>query len=115
MVEQLARHYPRSWIAARLARASLGASAGEPLFAALKRQGLLTAADAALLSAAERAGNLPWALRSVADNTERRLAYRLNGWLQVLFPLTILIVGSAVGFIVVAFFLPVINLTKGLS
>jgi len=59
-------------------------------------------------------GNLPWAMREMADSNRRRFAYRLNAILQVLFPLTLGIIGLVVCLYVTACFLPLITLIEGL-
>ena len=76
----------------------------------LYRHGLIRKSDLAVLQSAERAGNLSWALRELADSNRRRLAYRLNAALQLLFPPAVLCFGAAVLFIVVAMFLPLIDI-----
>jgi type II secretory pathway component PulF len=81
----------------------------------MRRQRLLSPNDAALLSAAERVGNLPWALGQMADSFERRANYRLQVVTQVVMPLLILPAGIVVGIIVVAYFMPLTTLVRSLS
>lgn len=81
----------------------------------LRSSGLIRAGEAAILQAAERAGNLPWALREVASRAEERLVYRLELVLQIVSPLVVVLLGGVVGFIVIALFLPLVKLIADLS
>ena len=68
-----------------------------------------------LLQAAQRVGNLPWAMTEMADSVRRRLAYRVQAAAQMLFPLVVILLGLMVMFIVVALFLPLITLIQRLA
>ena len=68
-----------------------------------------------MLQAAQRVGNLPWALTEMADSVRRRLAYRVQAAVQLLFPPIVILMGLAVTFIVVALFLPLIALIQRLA
>jgi type IV pilus assembly protein PilC len=81
----------------------------------LCNQGLIKPADQAVLKAAQRVGNLPWAMREMADSNRRRLAYRLSALVQLAYPPVIICIGLIVMFIVVALFLPLITLVMRLS
>ena len=74
----LARTYPMRWIRRRLEEVARDINAGDDWCESLARHGLIRPAEAALLEAAKRVGNLPWALRQAAENSERRLAYRFQ-------------------------------------
>jgi protein transport protein HofC len=111
----LAREYPRPSIRYRLTRAWKAVERGDDWREALRSNGLINQADAAVLDAAQRVGNLPWALRSLADGIERRLGYRLMALIQGLFPLVIIALGVLVGLIVVGYFMPLITLINALS
>ncbi|MGW8256393.1 MAG: type II secretion system F family protein, partial [Thermoguttaceae bacterium] len=80
----------------------------------LRRRRLIQSVDQAVLQAAERVGNLPWALRETADSNRRRMAYRLNAIMQLAFPPIILCLGAAVMVVILAFFYPLIYLIYGL-
>lgn len=111
----LAEHYPVSSVRHLLRRALNELTQGRPWQQAFLSQGLLRRADAVLLNSAERVGNLPWALREVADSLERCVANRMLAWLEVLVPAMILVAGAVVMFIVVGLFLPLIRLIEGLA
>ena len=71
--------------------------------------------DAAVLASAQRVGNLDWALRELAESSDRRLGYRLQFWLQLIFPLIVLAVGALVFLLAVAYFLPLVTLITKLA
>jgi type II secretory pathway component PulF len=76
---------------------------------------LISTADAAVLGAAERVGNLEWALEEMADSAMRRMIYRVQALLQILFPILLLVLGFVVMFFVTSLFLPLIALIQGLA
>ena len=111
----LAEWYPARWVRKRLGQTCLDASQGVHWTAALLENGLVSESDVGVLASAERAGNLAWALRELAETGERRWAYRLQVWSQVLFVATMLVLGLAVFLMAVAFFLPMITIIERLS
>ncbi|MCC6125247.1 MAG: type II secretion system F family protein [Pirellulales bacterium] len=111
----LVRCYPTGAIRVKLNRVLADVQAGAPWHESLRARGLISPADAAVLQAAERAGNLPWAMREMADGNRRRLAYRLDVLVQTLFPPVVLCFGAMVLFVVVALFMPLITLIQRMS
>ncbi len=99
----------------RLEAARQRVSRGEPLAEGLLDAGLLTNAMVPLVHAAQRAGNLPWALAELADTIYQRTVRAIQRVMQVLFPLTVICLGLVVGFFVIALFLPLIKLITELS
>jgi type II secretory pathway component PulF len=81
----------------------------------LEQTGLIGQADAAVLAAAQRTGNLDWALEEMADSALRREVYRLQVLLQILFPMVLLAIGMFEFMFVVGLFLPLISLIQGLT
>ena len=67
-----------------------------------------------MLGSAQRVGNLAWALREMAESNERRLGYRLQFWLQLLFPMLLICLGAVVFVLVVAYFCPLVSLIEAL-
>jgi type II secretory pathway component PulF len=51
---------------------------GSEWHTALRQAGLITVYEQAVLAAAQRVGNLPWALEAMAETARRRLATRLR-------------------------------------
>jgi len=115
IVATLARAYPKYSIRRRLQTVLVEVANGGDLSGSLRAARLISRADAAMLDAAQRVGNLAWALRELADGKRRRLAYRVQAWLQVLFPASILCLGVFVLFFWVGFFLPLIALIQKLT
>jgi type II secretory pathway component PulF len=111
----LAGVHPAAWVREKLARAAEGIWAGAHWCDSLHHAGLLRRDDVQVLRSAERAGNLAWALRAVADCNERRLAYRLRIALETASPLVLLALGAVVFVIVVALFLPLVKILEALT
>ena len=114
MIWFLANQYPKWSIRSRLTRAGVAIHNGEHWCDAMRHARLLLASDVAVLKAAERSGNLQWALEEMADSNMRRLAYRLRLGLNVVFPLVLLVFGVLIMFFVVGLFMPLVALIEGL-
>lgn len=111
----VADSYPLSIVAGRLRRAAERVEAGQNWCESLQRTGLIGPAEAPLLAAAERAGNLDWALEEMADSALRRQTYRLQAVISVLFPMLLVVVALVVFVFVVGMFMPLISLIQGLT
>jgi type II secretory pathway component PulF len=114
-VFMLSRQYPRPSVGKRLAQASAHIDNGVHWCDALRMVSLFNQADVAVLKAAERVGNLAWALDEMADSALRRFAYRLRAAMAIAFPLVILAFGLIVFVIVTGLFLPLIEMIQALS
>jgi type II secretory pathway component PulF len=114
-MERLAQVYPSRMMRRRLAPAASAVAAGRDWRDALHDARFISQAEQSLLQTAERAGNLPWALRSVARRLEKRAVYRLAAAVQVLYPVLIVLLGSLVAFVMVSLFVPLVKLIEGLS
>lgn len=88
---------------------------GEPLAESLSQGGLLRPAMVPLVQAAERVHNLPWALSELGEMQRSRLARLLDRISAVIFPISVILMGSLVGYVVLAWFLPLIQLIVRLS
>jgi type II secretory pathway component PulF len=115
VLHRVAYVYPSAPIRSRLAPAAAAVNAGADWRDALREARVVTRSEQALLKAAERAGNLPWALREIAKRREKRAVYRVATALQVVYPIVILMLGAFVGFYVVSLFVPLVNLIEGLA
>lgn len=115
MMWLLTKVYPKTSVRKRVHAAGIGLNNGEHWARALHQSKLLRASDVAVLMAAERAGNLEWALEEMADSSIRGLAYRLRLGVNVLFPIVLFAFGLFIGFVVIALFMPLIALIQGLS
>ena len=113
-IATLGRTYPRRLIRRRLNRVLADVEAGVDWCDSMARRGLIGQADRAVLQAAARVGNLPWAMTEMADSNRRRLAYRCHVWLQIAFALVILTMGIGVLFFCVSYFWPLVKLIESL-
>jgi type II secretory pathway component PulF len=111
----LARIYPRRGMRSRLVCAGQWMDNGLDWCDSLRRGKVIGAADWAVIKAAQRAGNVEWALDEMADSSSRRLVYRLRLFLSIAFPVVLFLVGLLVAFFVVGFFLPLVSLIQGLA
>lgn len=114
-LEVMASEYPSGWVRRRLRKVVRQVREGADWVASLRGQGLINQADAAVLSSAQRVGNLAWALRETSSSAERRLSYRLQFWLQILFPVVVMAMGTLVFFYAVAYFMPLVRLIEALA
>lgn len=115
MVRLLAVNFPQANVRKRLERASKGIDRGQDWCDALRAARILRTGESGLFKAAERAGNLAWALDEMAHSGIRRSARRIQGWTNVLFPMLICGFGAAVMFICLGTLLPLVALVTGLS
>lgn len=114
-VEALAQSHPSRPQRRRLMGLRGEIAAGKPWTEGLVDQGLLTARQAGVLTAAQAVGNLPWALRTLADTLERHRTYRRAWFEQTVVPLVVVAIGVLVGLYVVACFWPLVKLIESLA
>jgi type II secretory pathway component PulF len=114
-IDLLAERYPRNWVRRRLALVSHDIRGGQAWCESLHERGLITRAEAAVLQAAGRAGNLSWALQEMAAGSRRRLGYRVQAWMQVAFPLAVALIGLLVLLIVVGMYSPLPQLLQTIA
>ncbi len=110
----LAHWYPAGNIRRRLALAHADIQQGRAWCESLAKRRLISPADAGLLLAAERVGNLAWASGELADSNRRRYASRATAIVQTAFVVLLLGYGMLVAFFFIANFLPLIKLISSL-
>jgi type II secretory pathway component PulF len=88
---------------------------GEPLAESLARKRLVPAAAVPLMHAAQRAGNLPWALDEMADTLSERTIRLMRRLSMVGGPLLLVAVGGLIGYLVVGMFIPIVDLITRLT
>lgn len=98
-------HSPRR--GARLDEAARAVRGGTPLADALEEQDALTATGYNLVRVGERSGELPAMLRSLAKLCENAGRTRMKQFLALLEPLAILMIGSAIGVIMIGIILAI--------
>ena len=88
---------------------------GEGLAPPLKRSGVFPPMVAQMAAVGERSGELESMLLRVADAYEHQAELRIAALLSLLEPLMILVMGVAVGFIVLAILLPIFQASQGMG
>jgi type II secretory pathway component PulF len=115
VLHAISRFHPKRSIRNRMRWVVRDTNNGRPWQESLQRQRLLGATDAALLAAAQRSGNLSWALGEMAESFERRATHRLQALAQIVLPVMLLPVGICVLLLAVAYFSPLTLLIENLS
>ena len=96
-LELMGSKYPQRHIRRRLLNSARRISRGASWHDALQSERLIHKSDANVLRAAERVGNLPWAMEETAEGIVRRLRYRIMLWMRVLIPIVIIAMALVVG------------------
>jgi type II secretory pathway component PulF len=115
LVGEMSHRHLRSDMRGRLMRIAEALQRGAPLWDALRDEGFVRPVEAEALAAAQRAGNLPWAMRTLADSIVRSSRRRCMLWLEILKPTVVIGVGLIVCWFVVAMFLPLVQLIMALA
>jgi general secretion pathway protein F len=98
-----------------LEETAVGVREGEGLAAPLRRAAVFPPMVAQMAAVGEKSGELEEMLLRVADAYEHQVETALNGMLSLLEPLMILVMGSVVGFIVLAILLPIFQASQGMG
>ena len=98
--------------AKKLEHASESIIAGESFSSSLEQQKLLSGSAYRILKAGEKSGNVADMLDEIADYVEQVLSYKLTQFTSVLEPLLMLIVGIAVGSIILVMYLPIFSIAE---
>lgn len=88
---------------------------GKSLAESLQRNGLATPAMHGLIVSAEKANNLPWALREIGDSQSRQAARTLHRIALVVLPISILFCAGIVALVCVGMFTPLLSIIDNLS
>ncbi len=83
---------------------------GEGLAGSLRARRWISETSLALISAGEESGKLAEALDQIAQESERGLDAAVLFFLKLLEPAMILLVGAAVGFLVISIMLPIFEI-----
>lgn len=76
---------------------------------------IVSTKEVTLLKSAQHTGNLPWALRQIADRRVKLTMYRIASLINVIYPFVIVFLGSVVGFYVIGLFIPIVKLINGMA
>jgi type II secretory pathway component PulF len=90
---------------------SSGATLSEPL----SKCGLIPANVMAMISIAEEANNLERVLNNIADGIDKKVARQLDTMVRLIEPALLMVMGSAVLFVIVALLLPVFEMSTSMS
>lgn len=88
---------------------------GTELSEALEATGRFDADVLAFVESGEETGNLPESLSRVADDYEERVAYMVKNLSSLIQPLILIVLGTIVGFIAIAFIMAYISVIANLS
>ncbi len=115
VLSTLARPSGNSRFSVRILALRQAAESGNDVWLAFVDEGFLTLREARILHAAERLGNLPWALEELASRIEQRRGDRWEILLEIVRPFILFAIGIFVGFIVISLFMPLVKLLNDLS
>jgi type II secretory pathway component PulF len=115
MIHALALTHPKRTVRRRLRAVVTDINDGCSWQKSLELQRLIGKPELAILSAAQRSGNLSWALGQMADSFERKATFRLQAVAQVVLPLMLLPVGLVVCVLAAGYFAPLARLISNLS
>ena len=88
---------------------------GAGLSTPLREAGVFPAMLSQMTAVGERSGELEGMLFKIAEMYEHQVQTRLNGLMALLEPLMILLMGTVVGFIVLAILLPIFQASQGIG
>lgn len=114
-IETIARWHPAGYVRKRLTTVIESIRQGATWQDALGKSNLFSRSDLALIAAAERAGNLSWALSELSDRTKTRAAFRMQATLVAVLPLMVLVFGTLTALFCMGLFLPLVKLTTAIS
>jgi type II secretory pathway component PulF len=92
-----------------------GIEQGESLAPCLYQQGLLPGRMVALVQSAERTRTVPWALTELGAHLSHQAARLVRRFSMIFFPAAVLAVGALVGYLALAWFMPLIKLLTELA
>jgi len=90
-------------------------STGESLSQPLARCGLIPRNVMAMIAIAEESNNLDGVLNNIADNVDRKTARQLDMLVRLVEPALLMVMGSAVLFVIVALLLPVFEMSTSMG
>jgi type II secretory pathway component PulF len=114
-VTTLAARHPDRMLRRRVKELAAALVRGEECWPLLRSARMLHPGEAAILEAAQRTGNLAWALRAMADGIERRNEYRYQLFAEFLHPMLLAAVGLVIGIFCLGMYLPLTELVNKLS
>lgn len=114
-IDSMATHHPSRAVYRKLSLVFDDVDSGDNCWESMQVHGLLKSREVAVIRSAERAGNPGWAMRHVGHEIDRRFTHRAELATELVQPIALLMLGMAVGFVVIALFMPVLKLINDLS
>jgi type II secretory pathway component PulF len=114
-IRTLAIRFPQHRVRVRLEHASSRIDRGADWCESLRSAGLIRRSEGVLFKTAERVGNLDWTLDEMANSGMRRAAYRIRAYMNIAFPIALLLLGLIVLFITVGVLMPLVAMIEGLA
>jgi len=99
-------------IARAIGEAIVNITEGHPIAAPLKASGLFPPLVTQMISAGERTGSLPDMLEKISDAYDFEVETALSAITSLVEPVLIIVMGTVVGFIVMAILLPIFELSQ---
>ncbi|MGD9719845.1 MAG: type II secretion system F family protein [Pirellulales bacterium] len=115
LVVAMARLHPKRSVRARMRRVVRDMDNGIPWYEGLRRRGMITRNDAAILAAAGRGQHMSWAMKEMAASFERKASYRLQALAQSVVPLLLVPLGLATAVVALSYFTPLTRLIEHMS
>jgi type II secretory pathway component PulF len=112
---QLEFKFPTQIMRRRILRAWQQCASGGDAWDAMHKEHLITSYEQTVLQSAERVGNLPWALRVLADTAVKRLATRVQRWSVFLYAILFMAISGMVFLYAVGLITPLPRLILNLS
>ena len=106
--------YPSPLTRFRLTKVHREISVGCDWKDALRQGSFINKSDIPILETAQNVGNLPWVLRTLANQKMQAMVFRWSAVEQIAYPCVVLMIGLVVMWICVALFLPLVDLINGL-
>ena len=100
---------------AGIARAIVSVSEGQPISAALQREGLTTVVSDRLLAVGERSGQMGEMLERAADFLDDELQRSVDRAVRLMEPLMMVVIGVLIGGIVMLMYLPIFELADSVG
>lgn len=88
---------------------------GERISIALEKTNFFSIATISMLSVGEQSGEIITMLKKIAEYNEKHLNYIIQGFLVLIEPLMVVILGVVIGTIVLALYLPMFNMLNLVS
>ncbi len=114
-IKTLARHIPNKHIRNKLTNAEISIQNGNSVWNSLTDAKIIRRQEKDIFEAAERAGNLAWALKSISSRRDSNSNTRLTNFLAFIEPFFTIVAGGIVAYIAIGMFMPLVQMIHGMS